>query len=133
MLPNQPDAGLVQPLLSTSHTAPQARPQASQSNEISANFDTANVISGPHTRHPCQYYGNYIFQSTSEEPKQTTNLNAFHTALCTAFNMAADPTTKRIHHNTLPTEPHNWNDMLKHPHREHFMVAAGVEVQKIME
>ena len=93
--------------------------RAQRGNEISAEFDSRNVIQGSRTRRSAH----------ATALKQTDELVGYFSAFSTARKAVI---TKPPHRDTLPPLPKSWKQMLKHQYSNEFKRAADKEYNALV-
>src|SRR6202012_195109 len=88
---------------------------------LSADLDTSNILA---TRRKRKAPNDPDFYNYFVAPDE--NSPAVLAALATGLH--APRPQNRSHRDDLPPEPRNWNEVLKHPFKDHFIAAAEKEL-----
>jgi Reverse transcriptase (RNA-dependent DNA polymerase) len=93
---------------------------------ISADFDARNILhqGSSRTRKPRR-------QAYAVQLANTSELTVFHTAFAAGLSTAQLAKRDGQHRDTLPTEPRNWKQMLRHRFSSEFQLAAEREIQEL--
>ena len=145
-LPDSPMLGSYSPPTLGSSPLPSPQPRliqqaAPRSNEITASLDTDNILpEGVGRSRRSSRKDAYV---TSLDQAVQGSMNAFHAAFSayitagTYYNKEqkspptvtnTEPSVSHLHRDTLPSEPHSYRQMLKHPHAQGFLQAIQVEI-----
>jgi Reverse transcriptase (RNA-dependent DNA polymerase) len=93
---------------------------------ISADFDARNILPQGSSRTRKTRRQAYAIQLAN-----TSELSAFHTAFATGLSTAQPAKRDGQHRDTLPAEPRNWKQMLRHHFSSEFQLAAEREIQEL--
>jgi len=102
--------------------ASQSTQEASRASEISADFTETNILPEGARRHRKNARREAYFAALDD----VEELSGYHSAFTAAL---AD--SKRPHRDSLPPEPKNWKEMLRHPFATQFTQAAQVEFDEL--
>jgi hypothetical protein len=92
--------------------------------DITASLSQDNIIEGKRTRKKAYFAGTAAVQRDPED---------YHEGILLAFAVGINPPQvyQRPHRDDLPPEPANWNELMKHLHRDAFVEAAKVEIEAL--
>jgi hypothetical protein len=93
--------------------------------DISASLSQDNIIEGTRTRKRVHFAGTATVRDCDPED--------YHEGILLAFAAGINPPQayQRPYRDDLPPEPDNWNELMKHPHRDAFVEAAKVEIKAL--
>ena len=138
---------MEQPLaaFSTEPTEPAILTAAHRSGEISANFDTSNIITEGVKRNRVRKQA----YAAELDAVSMNMISAFHSSFSALSGAASyyeglpelienrkstssqtSPST-RLHRDNMPPEPDGYRAMLKHPHAPGFLKAISIEIEKL--
>lgn len=101
-----------------------SEPESSAPGPVSADFDARNIIPEGTARSRTQR------QKYAAALLQKTDLTAFHTSFAHGLSVGGAKSEGQ-HRDTLPPEPQNWRQMIKHRFSRDFRQAVDREIQEL--